>query len=51
MGELQQVMNKNDPPFRWTIWLIANDSKSFVNGSKSIRNLTYLELSKTMSWI
>ena len=45
MGELQQVMNKNDAPFRWTIWLIA------INGSKSIRNLTYLELSKTMSWI
>ena len=35
LGELQQARNKNDPPFRWTI-LIANNSKSFANESKSI---------------
>ena len=32
MGELQQPRNKNDPPFR----RIANNSKSFANGSKSV---------------
>ena len=35
MGELQPPMNKNDPPFRRTM-IIANNSKSFANGSKSI---------------
>ena len=33
MGELQQLRNKNDLPFRG-IWLIDNNSKSFANGSK-----------------
>ena len=36
MGELQQMRNKNDPPFRWT-WLIANNSKNFANESESIK--------------
>ena len=37
MGELQQPMNQDDPPIRRT--MIANNSKSFANGSKSlIRN-------------
>ena len=30
MGELQQIRHKNYPPFD-EIWLIANNSKSFVN--------------------
>ena len=33
MGELQQPRNKNDPSFKW-LWLIANNSKSFANGSE-----------------
>ena len=46
MGELQPPMNKNDPPFRRTM-IIANNSKSFANGSKSIirNNLGLYKLS------
>ena len=35
MGELRQLRNINDPTFR-QFRLIANNSKSFANGSKSI---------------
>ena len=58
MGELQQPRKKNDPPSDKP-WLIANNSKSFANGRKSItrNNLglckhceiyLYLELPKTV---
>ena len=35
MGELQRPRNKNDPPSD-ELWSVANNSKSFANGSKSI---------------
>ena len=42
MGELQQQRNKTDP-LSDELWLIANNSKSFVKGSKSIiRNNLHL---------
>ena len=61
MGELQQPRNKMIPLLD-ELWLIANNSKSFVNKSKSIitNNLDLrksseiyliLELSKTFFWI
>ena len=47
MGELQQPRNKNYP-LSDKLWLIANNSKSFVNGSKSIirNNLRLYERSE-----
>ena len=47
MGELQQPRNKNYP-LSDKLWLVATNSKSFVNGSKSIirNNLRLYERSE-----